>query len=183
MEGRLDRLESEVGAEDEASEAESDESVVMDEQAYTELAGGDKHLAQQLQARDELLQEKLEGAQSEGLSKTVGRKTAGAAAGMVVGTALGGPAGTLVGAAVGAAAERKSGPPIEKGQSLARQLPDTVRSGFTTVESKASEYRDWADTTVDDIQERVFDDAGGSGEGESESAGQSNDSSGRKEFN
>ncbi len=142
VEGRLDRIESEVEAGSPSSDIEKGESVVMDEQAYTELAGGDEQLAQQLQARDELLQEKLEGNSSEGLSKTVSRKTVGAAAGMVVGTALGGPAGTLVGAAAGAAAERKSGPAIEKGQTLATQLPSAVRSGFTTVESKASEYRD-----------------------------------------
>ncbi|MFW5950100.1 MAG: hypothetical protein ACOCR6_01970 [archaeon] len=164
-----------------SSEAEQGESVVMDEQAYTELAGGDEHLAKQLQARDELIESKL---REESTAKGMAKEVAKGGVSLAVGTAI---AGTGLGAAGMAGAALASGAEVAAasigGYMAARSIDEgalgTFREAKTAVTESASTVSEYTRDTVN-----KYYDTGGSGDGESAggSAGQSSDSSDRKEF-
>ncbi|WP_158855347.1 hypothetical protein [Halorhabdus sp. CUG00001] len=164
MEGRLDRLESEVDAEDEASEAESDESVVMEKEAYMEMAGGDEQLAEQLEARDEMIESKLsDDSTAKGMTKEIAKQGVSVAVGTAIaGSGLG--AAGVAGMALATGAQAAAGG--IGGYMAARSIDEgalgTFKEAKTAVTDSASAVSEYTRDTVSEYYG-----TGGSGEGES----------------
>ncbi|WP_181685386.1 hypothetical protein [Halorhabdus salina] len=136
VEGRLDRLESEVGAEGEPSsgnsslETEEFDGVLSDEK-YLELADGNEEQAKYMKSRDEYLHEHVN---TDGITEKLGKEgvkgTLSSAGSTVGGMVLGAPGalvGGIGGSVLGGAAER-----------VIEAKDGTIRSGWNRTKSTAA---------------------------------------------